>query len=146
MEEENDFVYRGAVAAGTKSVAGPPPSAPGGAVWRASRLLDPVLLYRYAAITWNGHRIHYDADYARDEEGYSGCVQPGGLTIQLLLDGAEREAARPLRSFTMRMVRPLFMHQTIVVEGGSLQDGRMSAWAADEHGTLITQAELEFTQ
>jgi 3-methylfumaryl-CoA hydratase len=142
--EEADAVYREALPRGTPSVIGAAAPAPSDTTWSESTLLDPVLLFRYSAITWNGHRIHYDADYARDEEGYPNCVQNGGLTIQLLVDGALRRMQAPLRSFSVRMMRPLFVGQTLVVAGRDAEDGRMAVWAAGEDGALVAKAEMEF--
>jgi 3-methylfumaryl-CoA hydratase len=142
--EEADAVYREALPRGTPSIIGAAVPAPADATWSESTPLDPVLLFRYSAITWNGHRIHYDADYARDEEGYPNCVQNGGLTIQLLVDGAIRQMQAPLRSFSVRMMRPLFVGQTLVVAGSDAKDGRMAVWAAGEDGALVAKAEMEF--
>ena len=71
---------------------------------------DPVMLYRYSAATFNGHRIHYDADYARNVEGYPGLVVHGPLIATLLLNFAENQVAagRFIRTFEFKALRPTF--------------------------------------
>jgi 3-methylfumaryl-CoA hydratase len=70
-----------------------------------------TLLFRYSALTFNGHRIHYDLDYARDVEGYGGLVVHGPLLAQLLMLKAEAELG-PLTTFTFRATSPLMHHET----------------------------------
>ena len=109
IEEEQDLVYR---------APGPPlpmpappehPLQPG----RASLLPDPVLLFRYSALTMNSHRIHYDAPYAAQEEGYAGLVVHGPLQATLLARLAEQLLGRPLSAFTFRGVAPAFAGERI---------------------------------
>ena len=71
---------------------------------------DPVMLYRYSAATFNGHRIHYDVDYARTVEGYPGLVVHGPLIATLLLNFAENQVApgRFIRAFEFKALRPTF--------------------------------------
>ena len=93
--EEFDAIYREAVAPGERSAVAPPVPAP----WpmrRGGRRSSSIatLVFRYSAVTWNAHRIHYDADYTRGEEGYPAAVMNGGLTMQLLLDAATRRTRR----------------------------------------------------
>ncbi len=68
---------------------------------------DPVLLFRYSALTFNSHRIHYDPDYARDEEGYAGLVVHGPLQATLLLNLAARKAGKPPHRFAFRGLAPV---------------------------------------
>ncbi|MBL0951081.1 MAG: MaoC family dehydratase N-terminal domain-containing protein, partial [Pseudomonas sp.] len=107
--EEQDIVYREAPRPGPPET--PPPPAPRHADWTRRVTPDIALLFRYSAITWNGHRIHYDADYARDVEGYPAVVQNGGLTMHLLLESALRRAPGRLVGYSARLRRPLFMGQ-----------------------------------
>jgi 3-methylfumaryl-CoA hydratase len=119
--------------------------APTNAAWSESRHLTNPLIFRYSAITWNAHRIHYDADYAREEEGYPAIVQNGGLTMQLLLDAAVRNApGATLAHFTARLTRPIYVGATVTLNGSSLDNGRMNAWVADAEGMLCGEMALEF--
>lgn len=142
--DEFDAVYREAVPPGAKSTSTPPVPAPEGAAWVDAVPLDPVLVFRYSAVTWNSHRIHYDADYARETEGYPAIVQNGGLTMHLLIDAALRRAPGPLLGYTARLRRPLFVGQTVALRGAAPSGGKMAAWAAAPDGTLAAEMELEF--
>jgi 3-methylfumaryl-CoA hydratase len=142
--EEFDAIYREAVAPGARSVVAPPVSAPTHAAWREEKLLDPALVFRYSAVTWNAHRIHYDADYARGEEGYPAAVQNGGLTMQLLLDAATRRPPARLAGFSARLTRALYVGDTVVLAGEAPASGKAKAWAADRDGNLCGEAEMEF--
>lgn len=142
--EEFDAIYREAVAPGERSAVAPPIPAPVDAAWRVEKVLDPALVFRYSAVTWNAHRIHYDADYARGEEGYPAAVQNGGLTMQLLLDAATGRAPARLAGFTARLTRALYVGDTVVLAGTPVADGKARAWAADRDGNLCGEAEMEF--
>jgi 3-methylfumaryl-CoA hydratase len=143
--DEFDAVYREAVPPGTKSPTNEGTPARSDAAWSLTRTLPNTLLFRYSALTWNAHRIHYDADYSRAEEGYPDIVQNGGLTMQLLLDAAVRNAAgRRLTGFNVRLTRPIHVNATITLNGTAVQDGRMEAWVADAEGKLCGEMTLEF--
>lgn len=104
--EQQDLVYR---APGTSGHPLPLPVAtPPACEARETVLPDAVMLFRYSALTMNGHRIHYDRPYATDEEGYPALVVHGPLQATMLAMLAEREAGRPLRSFTFRGESPAF--------------------------------------
>jgi 3-methylfumaryl-CoA hydratase len=107
-------------------------------------LLSSALVFRYSSVTWNAHRIHYDADYARSEEGYPATVQNGGLTMQLLLDAALKRAPGRLAGFTARLARPLWVNDTVTLCGAAPADGKMACWAADKDGNLCATMELSF--
>ena len=89
LTDEHDIVYRAAPAPGSA----PPPAkpAPADAVWRRKVTPDPVMLFRYSALTFNGHRIHYDQPYVTQVEGYPGLIVHGPLIATLLLDLLDRE-------------------------------------------------------
>lgn len=142
--EEFDAIYREAVPPGQQSAVAPPIPAPVDAAWREEKRLDPTLVFRYSALTWNAHRIHYDADYARSEEGYPAAVQNGGLTMQLLLDAATRRLPGRLTGFSARLTRALYVGDTVLLAGDTLANGRAKAWAADRDGNLCGEAEMEF--
>ena len=107
IEEEQDIVYREPGAAVPAPVPAALPPLPENA-W--SRLItpDPVLLFRFSALTFNGHRIHYDRPYAINEEGYPGLVVHGPLTAVLLIELLRQHAGRPVARFAFRGEAPLF--------------------------------------
>ena len=111
VEEEQDIVYRGTEGLAVKPapVAAP---APDGAT-RAEVMPDPVLLFRYSALTGNGHRIHYDVDYVRQEEGYPGLVVHGPLQASWLVGLL---APEPVRRFNFRGRRPAFHGSALRLE------------------------------
>ena len=110
--ERQDIVYRGAEGAAVKVAPAADP-APAGAM-RHEVLPDPVTLFRYSALTGNGHRIHYDMDYVRDEEGYPGLIVHGPLQATWL---AGLVAAHGVTRFAYRGRRPAFHGAPLVLEG-----------------------------
>jgi len=101
-----------------------------------------VLLFRYSALTFNGHRIHYDRRYVTEVEGYPGLVVHGPLIATLLLDSLRSELpdAR-LAKFEFRAVRPLFDTAAFDVCGDRLPDGKsVHLWARDDQGLLAMDA------
>ncbi len=143
IEEEQDIVYREAPRPGATPVA--PKSAPETAAWRRTIAPDPVLLFRYSALTLNTHRIHYDPAHCA-EEGYPGLVVHGPLIATLLLDLCRRE--RPdatVRRFDFRAMSPLFVPAPFVVAGAPSSDGASAeVWAANDQGGLAMRAEVAF--
>ena len=96
---------------GTQAASGPP------GAWRAELATDPVLLFRFSALTYNGHRIHYDRPYATQVEGYPALVVHGPLLALLALELPRIHApGRTVRSFDYRLVRPAFVPATMVSE------------------------------
>ena len=138
LTEFHDIVYRPAKLQG--GAEPPPQRAPSGAAWQRTIVPDDVLLFRYSALTFNGHRIHYDRQYATQVEGYPGLIVHGPLIATLLLDLLHRE--RPtakVASFRFRAVRPTFDLNPFNVcgrqEGSSVQ-----LWAQDHQGWLTMEA------
>ncbi|WP_431280905.1 FAS1-like dehydratase domain-containing protein [Humitalea sp. 24SJ18S-53] len=142
--DDFDAIYREGVAPGGVGPVTQPVKAPTDGVWAEEVFLDPVLVFRYGAITWNAHRIHYDADYARGQEGYPAVVQNGGLTMHLLLDAALKRAPGALRHYTARLARPLFVGDTVTFHGAAPEGGMMRAWAADKDGLLAAEMTLDY--
>jgi 3-methylfumaryl-CoA hydratase len=140
IEEEHDIVYRDAPQPGTSAPR--PVIAPEGETWSRTLIGDPVMLFRYSALTFNGHRIHYDFPYVTQEEGYPGLVVHGPLIATLLLDLVHRE--RPdaaVATFAFRAVRPTFGGNAFTVCGKPADDGRsIELWAKDHEGYLTMQA------
>lgn len=143
LTEEQDIVYREAPAPGEPSPA--PQPAPGRAVWSRVFTPDPVLLFRYSALTFNGHRIHYDLPYVTQVEGYPDLVMNGGLTTLLLFELARTHASAPIAYFSSRNVRPLFVNRPIALGGEPSADNKTAKlWALDDRGALALTAEAEF--
>ncbi len=107
IDEEQDIVYREAGAPVAVPVVREAPPVPDG-TWHRTVTPDARLLFRFSALTYNAHRIHYDRPYARDEEGYPGLVVHGPLTAMLLVDLVRRNTPRALTSFAFRGLSPLF--------------------------------------
>lgn len=139
LHEEHDIVYRDLPAAG--SAAPVALRAPADADYAREIVPDPVLLFRYSALTFNGHRIHYDRDYVTKTEGYPGLVVHGPLIATLLLDllARERPALR-VRAFDFRAVSPLFDIHRFRVCGRDEGGGRHALWAVDHEGALAMNA------
>lgn len=143
--EQQEVVYRDAPVAGAANAAAAATPVPAGAAWDAEWEMDPVLVFRYSALTWNGHRIHYDAAYAREQEGYPGCVMNGALTVHLVIDEALKQAGgRRLAGLSARLVKPLFVGGTLKVGGRAIDGGQIEAWAGDEQGALAASCTLQF--
>jgi 3-methylfumaryl-CoA hydratase len=145
LRETHDIVYRDKPA-GPTAVTGP--RAPDGHAWRREIRPDPVLLFRYSALTFNGHRIHYDHPYVTGVEGYPGLVVHGPLIATLLLDLLRRE--RPdavVARFAFRAVSPLFDTEAFHV-CGSPDDGAgtVRLWAAAPDGRLAMEASAELAR
>jgi 3-methylfumaryl-CoA hydratase len=141
IEEHQDIVYRDHPAA-SEAPATPRPAFEG-ARWMRTIDPDPVLLFRYSALTLNGHRIHYDRPYAMEEEGYQGLVVHGPLLATLLLDlvRAERPGER-VTAFSFRGISPVLDTAPFVVCGRpDSDDGKvLKLWIAGSDGTLRMEA------
>ena len=107
IEEERDFVYREEGAAPPAPSAAAPPAAPEG-TWSRAVTPDPVMLFRYSALTFNGHRIHYDRPYVTEVERYPGLIVHGPLIATLLLEVVRLNQERPVAAFSFRARAPLF--------------------------------------
>ena len=137
--EEHDIVYREPAKPGD-----PPPSAKPAtrnAVWRRELVADPVMLFRYSALTFIGHRIHYDLDYCRQEEGYPGLVVHGPLQTLLILDLCRRHEPRPVKKLDYRALHPVFHFERFSVNGNPSADALKSElWTANAAGNVAMQA------
>ena len=138
LVEWHDIVYREAKPPGA---AEPPPQpAPQRAAWQREIVPDEVLLFRYSALTFNGHRIHYDRRYVTGVEGYPGLVVHGPLIATLLLDLLHRQLPQAdVAAFRFRAVRPTFDGQPFRIDGA--RDGlTVRLWAQDHEGWLTMDA------
>ena len=140
LTEIHDIVYR--ELAKPDDVAPQPLAAPEKATWEKRWIPDDVLLFRYSALTFNGHRIHYDRRYVTTVEGYPGLIVHGPLIATLLLDllrhqRPEAEVAR----YEFRAVRPTFDTHHFFVCGEPQGDGKtFHLWACDHEGWLTMDA------
>ena len=138
--EFHDIVYREAKRPG--DVEPPPLAAEVGAPWQREIVPDDVLLFRYSALTFNGHRIHYDRKYVTEVEGYPGLIVHGPLIATLLMDLVRRNAPdADIATFRFKAVRPTFDLNPFRVNG-QLQAGGSTVrlWAQDHEGWLTMDA------
>jgi 3-methylfumaryl-CoA hydratase len=142
IEEEQDIVYREAGAAIEARTAGELAPAPAGS-WTRTVTPDPTLLFRFAALTFNAHRIHYDRTYAATVEGYPGLVVQGPLTAVLLMELVRFHARRPVTAFTFRVRAPLFDLAPFRLIGTPVGDRvQLEAQGPDGSTTLAATADL----
>ena len=141
LTEEHDIVYR----ANPRSDAPmpKPQPAPAGEAFSREIVPDPVLLFRYSALTFNGHRIHYDRPYVTGVEGYPGLIVHGPLIATLLVDLLRRNLPQArVRRFSFRAMRPLFdIHRFTVC--GRRDGNRIALWARDHEGWLAMEASAD---
>ena len=140
LTEHHNIVYRAAAEPG--DVTPPPQAAPADSAWQRSIVPDDVLLFRYSALTFNGHRIHYDRQYVTEVEGYPGLIVHGPLIATLLMDLLRRQQpeARVLR-FEFKAVRPTFDTHAFSVHGQPSADGKtVHLWGRDHEGWLTMDA------
>jgi len=135
IRERHDIVYRDIAPAGDAKAAPAPTPAPAPAAkHRESHMADPVLLFRYSALTFNGHRIHYDRDYVTKVEGYPGLIVHGPLQASLLIEfAAKLRGGKPPAKFVYRGVSPLFDGAEFSVNGNETAAG-LEVWTANAAG------------
>ena len=141
LTEEQDVVYRAPIEAGSaapQQEAAPTVEKP---EWSKPIELDPVLLFRYSALTFNAHRIHYDLPFARDVEGYPALVMNGGLTALLLIETARPHLPRRITGHAARAMSPLFVGQRIAFNGRLVGD-TASLWASGPDGGLAYRVDV----
>jgi len=141
--EFHDIVYREAPR--PEDVAPPPKRAPETNAWQRHWVPDDVLLFRYSALTFNGHRIHYDRKYVTEVEGYPGLIVHGPLIATLLLDLLRWQLPdATVARYQFRAVRPLFDIHSFDVCGELAADGKsVRLWAKDHEGWLAMEATAE---
>jgi 3-methylfumaryl-CoA hydratase len=129
--EEQDLIYRDPGREPARPVESPLGEPPAG-TWRLELAPDPVLLFRFSALTANAHRIHYDLPYATGVEGYPGLLVHGPLLAMALLELPRRFAGeRLLREYSFRARRPVFAGRRITIGGGPGTDGVVRLGAGD---------------
>jgi 3-methylfumaryl-CoA hydratase len=142
IEEEQDLVYRSPPASGDVARRASPAAVDthDPEFFRLLRT-DPVQLFRYSALTFNGHRIHYDQDYATGAEGYSGLVVHGPLLATLLVRLLLHQwPERELETFEFRALHPVFCGGDFSLRGRRIDDTQVSLWICDANENLCMQA------
>lgn len=141
LVERHDIVYRQ-----SRTPGAPEPVVPQAPVAQWSRQItaDPVLLFRYSAITFNGHRIHYDRDFAIASESYSGLVVHGPLQATMMLEFAASLKGSPPAMFDFRGISPLIDGAPFTVNAAEDADG-LRLWTASATGRLCMQAQARWT-
>ncbi len=139
VTEEQDIVYVNIPEKFTPPEPAPLPECD----WNEMIPVNPVLLFRFSALTFNGHRIHYDRSYATDVENYPGLVVHGPLQAVLLFDAATKRnpSSRPA-SFEFRGLRPLFDFEKLSVSGQTNQDGSWSLYTSNGEGAIGMKAKI----
>ncbi|MBS0223108.1 MAG: MaoC family dehydratase N-terminal domain-containing protein [Proteobacteria bacterium] len=141
--EEHDIVYREAAKAGEK--ARDPKPAPVDATWSKIITPDEVLLFRFSALTFNGHRIHYDQPYVTGTEGYPGLIVHGPLMGMLQMELARRSnVGRVPAGFEFRALSPIFAGMPLTVGARKETDGSVMTWIANDKGGLVQQGKAIF--
>jgi 3-methylfumaryl-CoA hydratase len=131
IRERHDIVYRDISATPPPAR---PPAPPPAAQHRESHMADPVLLFRYSALTFNGHRIHYDRDYVTKVEGYPGLIFHGPMQAALLVEfAAKLHGGKAPKKFSYRGVQPLFEGSEFSVNANTTDSG-MELWTANSAG------------
>jgi 3-methylfumaryl-CoA hydratase len=133
IRERQDIVYREMT--GSAPAAGKAPPPPPKAQHRETHVSDPVLLFRYSALTFNGHRIHYDRDYVTKVEGYPGLIFHGPLQAALIVEmAAKLRGGKAPKKFTYRGVQPLFEGSEFSINASDNGAGGMDVWVANAEG------------
>jgi 3-methylfumaryl-CoA hydratase len=140
ISEEQDIVY---VAMPDRFTPPPPLPAPEAPAWREAVPIDTVRLFRFSAVTFNAHRIHFDLDYAQAVEKYPGLVVHGPLQAILLMQAARRHRgdAWP-RSYRFRGVRPLFHFDALSLAGQPEAEGQQALATVQGDGLMCMQADV----
>lgn len=141
ISEKHNIVYRDAPESGSPQPTGKP--APTDATWSRTVHPSPVLLFRYSALTFNSHRIHYDRPYTTEVEGYPGLIVHGPMIATFLLDLLHEHLPEAVVThYEFRAVSPLFDHQSFSIHGRYDETNkRVTLWAANQDGMLAMQAE-----
>lgn len=140
IREEQDIVYREPAQPGQAQPA--PAAAPSGEDWAYTVSPTETLLFRYSALTFNGHRIHYDHDYVRDVEGYPNLVVHGPLIATLILESVARYVPNAvIEQYAYKAIRPTFLGNAFTVCGRLSPDGKsVELWAKDHEDWLTMSA------
>ena len=142
LEEEHDIVYREAAEAGESWRPGAPSER--NLVWSREIVPSPLLLFRYSALTFNGHRIHYDRPYATEVEGYPALIVHGPLLATCMVDLARRSAPdKRVASFRFRALAPIFDDAPFRVCGDP-DDGGADLWVEGFGRSLCMEGRVDW--
>ena len=134
IRERQDIVYRDMPTGGKNAAPAKPAAAPPAAKHRQTHISDPVLLFRYSALTFNGHRIHYDRDYVTKVEGYPGLIFHGPMQAALLVEfAAHLHGGTAPKKFSYRGLQPLFEGGEFSVNADEVAEG-LDIWVANADG------------
>jgi 3-methylfumaryl-CoA hydratase len=134
IRERQDIVYRDVSTTPQAAPAKAPPPPPPIAQHRETHVSDPVLLFRYSALTFNGHRIHYDRDYVTKVEGYPGLIFHGPLQATFIVElAAKLHGGQPPKKLNYRGVQPLFEGSEFSINANTTDNG-MELWIANAAG------------
>ena len=140
VRERQNLVYRSAEAQPVATT----PRAPALAAEHSLKLhADPVLLFRYSALTFNGHRIHYDRPYATGEEHYPGLVVHGPLQAALLVEFSAELKGKPPRHFSFRGIRPLFDGADFFLKARRVEED-VTLWVENQDGEATMEAKASW--
>jgi len=143
LEDERRTVFREEVKTGERNQAPKREPAPAEVAWRTRVTADPVLLFRFSALTFNSHRIHYDRAWAMEVEGYPGLVVHGPLTTTLLVDFArDQNPGRRIVAYATQARAPLFDTAPFELRGRPRARG-CECWAVTPEGTVAMSCEVE---
>lgn len=142
LEEVQTLVYRDHPPANSAAPTGK--QAPKTPAWTVRHKPDETMVFRYSAVTFNAHRIHYDRAYATGVEGYAGVIVQGQLLATLMLDACKVNTGLNISRFSFRGVQPVFTGEAVFAEGRE-NEGGYDLWIRDESGVLRMSgtAELE---
>jgi 3-methylfumaryl-CoA hydratase len=145
VEDERRIVYREEVKAGERNQAPRREPAPSDTPWRRTVTAGPIVLFRFSALTFNSHKIHYDRQWATETEGYPGLVVHGPFTQTLLIDFArDHVGGRTFKSFVTQARAPLFEGAAFELRGRPSATG-CELWAVTPAGTVAMSAQAELT-
>lgn len=143
MEDDQNLVYRE-----EDTGQAPPPGEPGpeDAAWKRTVTVDPVMLFRFSACTFNPHRIHYDHPYVTDVENYPGLIVHGPFTAVWLLELVRDSAPdAEMTAFAMQARAPIYEGQPFTLMGEPAGDGKScQLWAVNADGVIAMKASAEF--
>jgi 3-methylfumaryl-CoA hydratase len=138
LSEEHDIVYRDPSRSRPARADGVGPIAQ----FKKPFAPDSTMLFRYSALTFNGHRIHYDVDYCREVEGYGNLVVHGPLSATLLAGFAEEASGKELHRFSYRGLRPALLGAALTLNA-AVQEDHVAVWATLPDGGMSVQAEAK---
>jgi 3-methylfumaryl-CoA hydratase len=146
LEDDQNIVFRDNPPPG--SPPPPPEKAAMTAPWKRTMTLNEIMLFRFSAVTWNPHRIHYDTPYVTEVEHYPGLIVHGPFTAVLLLELVREhwpDKALQMSGFAMRAKAPLYANRPITLLGTPAADGKSAKlWAADHTGALAMEIDAKF--